>query len=416
MSAVTSMRHFGLVVGDLPRALGFYAGIMGLRADPAREEGGEALDAVLGGAGIRVTTVKLRAGTGETRLELLRFWDPAVIARPAGTVFHQQGPTHLALTVEDLGALLAKIRAAGCEVISPARVSADGQASVAFCRDFEGNLLELVEPAGPAGLGPAAGPAPGPAAGPGRSLLGGKTVLLTGAAGGIGLALLEGLLRAGATVRAVTRRGDTDWGGLREAFPGTLRPELCDLGREGEVRALAGRVGADGGPEVLINNASDCPHLTGDVYSLDILRRVLAVTLEAAYVLCGELAPLMARRGKGSIINVTSMNAERAWPGNPPYIAAKAALRMLTLAVARDHGERGVRANNLTPGYVHTRLTAASHADPAGREERRGRTMLGRWGAPADLVGPCLFLASDASAYVTGIDLHVDGGWLAKGM
>jgi NAD(P)-dependent dehydrogenase (short-subunit alcohol dehydrogenase family)/catechol 2,3-dioxygenase-like lactoylglutathione lyase family enzyme len=409
MGAVTAMRHFGLVVRDLPRALGFYAGLMGLRADPAREESGEALDAVLGMAGIRVTTVKLRAGTGETRLELLRFWDPEVIARPAGTLFHQQGPTHLALTVEDLGAILAKIRAVGCEVISPARVSADGQVSVAFCRDFEGNLLELVQPA-------ASAPAAGPVAGPGRFSLAGKTVLLTGAAGGIGLALMEGLLRAGATVHAVTRRGDADWGGLGEAFPGTLRPELCDLGREDEVRALAGRVGADGGPEVLINNASDCPHLEEDVYSLDALRQVLAVTLEAAYVLCGTLAPLMAGRGGGSIINITSMNAERAWPGNPSYIAAKAALRMLTLAVARDYGERGVRANNLTPGYVHTRLTAASHADPAGFEERRGHTMLGRWGAPPDLVGPCLFLASDASGYVTGIDLHVDGGWLAKGM
>jgi len=89
---------------------------------------------------------------------------------------------------------------------------------------------------------------------------------------------------------------------------------------------------------------------------------------------------------------------------------------MLTKAVARDFGEKGVRANNLCPGYVRTRMTAASYADPVRYEERRSRTMLGRWAEPEDMVGPCLFLASDASAYVTGIDLIVDGGWTAKGM
>ena len=124
----------------------------------------------------------------------------------------------------------------------------------------------------------------------------------------------------------------------------------------------------------------------------------------------------MAARGTGSIIHLTTMNAEQAWPGNPAYITAKSALRMLTRAVARDFGERGVRANNLCPGYVHTRLTEASFSDPGMYEERRSHTMLGRWGVPDDMVGPCLFLASDASRYITALDLHVEGGWLAKGM
>lgn len=110
------------------------------------------------------------------------------------------------------------------------------------------------------------------------------------------------------------------------------------------------------------------------------------------------------------------MNAEQAWPGNPAYITTKSALRMLTKAVARDFGGRGVRANNLCPGYVHTKLTETSFSDPRMYEERRSHTMLGRWGTPDDMVGPCLFLASDASKYITGLDLHVEGGWLAKGM
>lgn len=89
---------------------------------------------------------------------------------------------------------------------------------------------------------------------------------------------------------------------------------------------------------------------------------------------------------------------------------------MLTKALARDFGERGVRANNVSPGYVHTRMTAASFADRVKNEERRSHTMLGRWAAPEDIVGSCLFLASEASAYITGTDLVVDGGWLAKGL
>jgi NAD(P)-dependent dehydrogenase (short-subunit alcohol dehydrogenase family) len=124
----------------------------------------------------------------------------------------------------------------------------------------------------------------------------------------------------------------------------------------------------------------------------------------------------MAERRGGSIINATSMNAERAWPGNPAYVTAKTALRLLTKAVARDFGLRGVRANNLCPGYIKARMTGASYADPKLYEERLSRMMLGRWADPEDLIGPVLFLATDLSRYVTGIDLHVDGGWMAKAL
>jgi NAD(P)-dependent dehydrogenase (short-subunit alcohol dehydrogenase family) len=149
---------------------------------------------------------------------------------------------------------------------------------------------------------------------------------------------------------------------------------------------------------------------------VEILNETMSVNFEAAWRLCGAIAPLMASRGGGSIINVTSINAEAALPGNPAYIASKAALRMLTKSLARDFGHLGVRANNLCPGYVHTKMTSRSHADPLKYEERKARTMLGRWAEPEDLVGPCIFLASDASAYITGADIHVDGGWLAKGL
>lgn len=250
-----------------------------------------------------------------------------------------------------------------------------------------------------------------------RFSLADKTILLTGAGGGIGFALLGGLMEAGARVLAAIRQQDTDWHGLGERFGGRLIPMLCDLADQQQLSAMIETVEKEyGGCDVLINNAAYCPRAQTNQYDPILLRETIRINLEAAYLLCGEIAPRMARRGHGSIINVTSINAERGLPGNPAYITSKGALRMLTKAVARDFGEYGIRANNLCPGYVHTRMTAASFNDPALHEERRSHTMLGRWGVPEDMVGPCIFLASDASAYVTGLDLYVDGGWMAKGM
>ncbi len=106
----------------------------------------------------------------------------------------------------------------------------------------------------------------------------------------------------------------------------------------------------------------------------------------------------------------------RGFPGNPGYVAAKAGLAGLTRALAADYGPDGIRVNALAPGYVATEMTAKSFADPAMHEDRRRHTMLGRWGQPADMVGAAVFLASEASAYVTGQELFVDGGWTAKGL
>jgi NAD(P)-dependent dehydrogenase (short-subunit alcohol dehydrogenase family) len=124
----------------------------------------------------------------------------------------------------------------------------------------------------------------------------------------------------------------------------------------------------------------------------------------------------MRTAAKGSIINVTSLGAFRGFPDNPAYVAAKGGLSQLTRAFAEDLGRHGIRVNNLVPGYINTALTAASHADPVRHEQRRRHTMLGRWGEAGDLVGAAIFLASDAASYVTGQDIVVDGGWLAKGL
>jgi NAD(P)-dependent dehydrogenase (short-subunit alcohol dehydrogenase family) len=144
--------------------------------------------------------------------------------------------------------------------------------------------------------------------------------------------------------------------------------------------------------------------------------QTLATNLRGPYMCIRAVAPAMQTAGRGSIINVTSLGAFRGFPNNPAYVAAKGGLSQLTRAFACDLGAAGVRVNNLVPGYIATAMTAASHDEPAAHEHRRRQTILGHWGAPSDLVGAAIFLASDASSYVTGQDIIVDGGWLAKGL
>ena len=113
---------------------------------------------------------------------------------------------------------------------------------------------------------------------------------------------------------------------------------------------------------------------------------------------------------------VGSIAAVLGMPDNPAYQAAKGGLRQLTRAMARDFAADGIRVNCLCPGYILTDMTRASYEDPPRQAERSDRTLLGRWGDPSELVGPCLFLASPAASYITGTDLFVDGGWTAKGL
>jgi len=244
----------------------------------------------------------------------------------------------------------------------------------------------------------------------------GKRILLTGAGGGIGNALLKGFLAGGSHVAGVDLAPHPEGESLRLLFGEKYAHFSVDLSCGDEVKGLGAQAEKmlNGPLDVVIHAAWACPDAAP--YTLERLRATAAVGLEAAYILYGEIAPEMAERDGGSIISIGSMNGIYAFPENPSYTAMKAALRLFTKTIARDYGERGVRANNLCPGYVRTNMTALSYADPAMNEMRRSRTMLGRWAEPEDMVGPCIFLASDASRYVTGIDLLVDGGWTAKGL
>ena len=118
----------------------------------------------------------------------------------------------------------------------------------------------------------------------------------------------------------------------------------------------------------------------------------------------------------GSIINFTSIGAEQGFANNPGYAATKGAVKQLSKSLAVEWGEYGIRVNNIVPGYTNTPMNSKSWGDPILKKQRSDNTVFGRWAEPEEMVGPAIFLASDASSYVTGTDLVVDGGWLVKGM
>ena len=236
----------------------------------------------------------------------------------------------------------------------------------------------------------------------------GKVALVTGASRGIGAALADGLAGAGASVVGVARSA-----GPREPFRHPVRYVAADIA-EGVEALVAEIVAEHGRIDILVNAAGVSLSAETPDQALAAFDATLDVNLRAAYAACLAVAPHM--EGGGSIINVTSINSLVGFPGNPGYVAAKGGLRMLTKALAVDLGSRGVRVNALAPGYIHTDMTAASFADPERHAARARHTCLGRWGEVDDLVGAAIFLASDASRYMTGQDLVIDGGWTAKGL
>ena len=123
----------------------------------------------------------------------------------------------------------------------------------------------------------------------------------------------------------------------------------------------------------------------------------------------------MKKKG-GSIVNITSLNAELGFSKNPGYVSSKGALKMLTKSFCLDYAKYNIRINNLGPGYIKTKMTKKKFLNFKDRKTRIDRIPLGRYADPKDLVGPVIFLISEASSYMTGQDLYIDGGFLAKGI
>ncbi len=235
-------------------------------------------------------------------------------------------------------------------------------------------------------------------------------VIVAGGSSGIGLALAEGFSSAGANVIILDIKPPE--------VEGNYNYINCDLGNQDNTQVVLDRIFSDGFiPKVLINCAAVTIPAPSHQYSDSDWRRSISVNLDGVFTLCREVGRIMINSSiSGSIINFTSIGAEQGFANNPGYAATKGAVKQLTKALAVEWGEYGIRVNNIVPGYTNTPMTSKSWNDPLLKKQRSDHTVFGRWAEPAEMVGPAIFLASDASSYVTGIDLVVDGGWLVKGM
>ena len=168
--------------------------------------------------------------------------------------------------------------------------------------------------------------------------------------------------------------------------------------------------------DILVNNAGITRGNCIFDYNMEDWKSTLKINLEVPFKLSQFVGGMMMEQKNGSIINITSLNAEQGFSKNPAYAASKGALKQLTKALAMDLGQYNIRVNNIGPGYFITNMTSKSFSNENSMKERKNRTILGRWGQPEDLAGIVIYLASDSSSYVTGQDFYIDGGWLAKGV
>ena len=248
--------------------------------------------------------------------------------------------------------------------------------------------------------------------------LDGQVALITGCRRGIGLAMADALAEAGADIigisatldpansmvgEAVRRRGRRFFG---------FRCDLCD--RTAVDLVLEQVLNQHPVIDVLVNNAGIVRRSPAEDHSDALWDMVLEVNLSAAFRISRRIGRSMLERGRGSIISTASILSDQGGLNVAGYAASKAGLANLTRSFANEWAGRGVRVNAIAPGYVETDMTTVLQSDPVRSRQILERIPAGRFGSPDDLRGPVVFLASDASRYMHGETLVVDGGWMGR--
>ncbi|HEU4591800.1 MAG TPA: 2-dehydro-3-deoxy-D-gluconate 5-dehydrogenase KduD [Steroidobacteraceae bacterium] len=245
--------------------------------------------------------------------------------------------------------------------------------------------------------------------------LGGRVAAVTGANTGLGRAIAEALAGAGADLALVGRSDPAETLAAIRALGRRATWVEADLGARpdysGIVRKISGELG---GLHVLVNNAGIIRRANAIDFTEADWDAVLDVNLKSVFFLSQAAARHMIANGGGKIINIASMLSFQGGIRVPSYTASKSGIAGLTRLLANEWASQGINVNAIAPGYFATNNTAALQADAKRNAEILGRIPAGRWGNPRDLGGAAVFLASNASDYVQGIILPVDGGWLAR--
>jgi len=248
--------------------------------------------------------------------------------------------------------------------------------------------------------------------------LSGRTALVTGASKGIGFALAKALGSAGARVVINARdavRLEAARAALRADGVADVRSAAFDVTEAQAVEAGVQRIEAEiGAIDILVNNAGMQHRAPFAEFPLDAWRALNATNVDSVFLVGQAVAKRMIGRQRGKIVNICSVQSELGRPNIAPYAATKGAVKMLTKGMAIDLGKHGIQVNGLGPGYFKTELNQALSDDPAFTAWLSTRTPAGRWGEVHELGGAIVFLASDASSFVSGHILYVDGGITAS--
>lgn len=245
----------------------------------------------------------------------------------------------------------------------------------------------------------------------------GCTAVVTGASRGIGAALAKGLADAGADIVASARDADS-LAGLEKQVISSGREFhglAVDLSEPHHVDAFISGVQALGvDVDILVNNAGSIERAPAVEHTDEQWDRIVGVDLTSQFRITRELGGDMVRRGRGRVIFTASLLSLQGGVNVVSYTAAKSGLLGLTRALANEWAPSGVTVNALIPGYIETDNTQPLRDDDSRRLSIEQRIPIGRWGVPDDLIGAAVFLAAPASAYVTGTQIVVDGGWMSR--
>jgi len=250
----------------------------------------------------------------------------------------------------------------------------------------------------------------------------GKIALVTGASYGIGFAIAKGLAEAGATIVFNDINSELVEKGIAAYKKCGINAHgyVCDVCDEDAVCSMVSDIEKEIGViDILVNNAGIIKRIPMHEMAVEDFRKVVDVDLVAPYIMAKAVIPSMIKKGHGKIINICSMMSELGRETVSAYAAAKGGLKMLTRNICSEYGQYNIQCNGIGPGYIATPQTAPLR-EPLEDGSRHpfdsfiiSKTPVGRWGTTEDLVGPAVFLASNASDFVNGHVLYVDGGILA---
>ena len=243
-----------------------------------------------------------------------------------------------------------------------------------------------------------------------------KIIIVTGGNSGIGLTISKSLIKFGAVVIRLDKKFKSKTFNVIKKNVTNLDIEI-DLSDTKKIPNLLKKIKKN---FKRIDGLINCHGITKEINNNTDLSKNFDETinnnLKSTFVLSSLVCKQMSKKNGGSVVNITSLGAHLGFPNNPSYQMSKAGVRQLTKSLAIDWGKKLVRVNNICPGYIKSTMTMKSYKNSRTYKKRLDRMMLNRWGTPEDIVGATIFLISDASSYITGSDIYVDGGWVAKGL